>query len=137
MTRVTDEELEDWLTHPGHLYLTKTDMVLDLRDARARIAALERDLAASRKRSDDQLNYAIRLQQLIENLKYDTETPHTELYHHKIIIAAKADLAASRKEAAEARGLLIAARDDAYDNNNGALISQFDAHLATYVEQKS
>jgi hypothetical protein len=36
------------------------------------------------------IEYSIKLQRLIENLKYDTETPYPELHHHKMIVAAKA-----------------------------------------------
>jgi hypothetical protein len=35
------------------------------------------------------IEYAIKLQRLIENLNYDTETPYPELHHHKMIVAAK------------------------------------------------
>ena len=36
------------------------------------------------------IEYSIKLQRLIENLKYDTDTPYPELHHHKMIVAAKA-----------------------------------------------
>jgi len=35
------------------------------------------------------IEYSIKLQRLIESLKYDTETPYPELHHHKMIVAAK------------------------------------------------
>jgi hypothetical protein len=36
------------------------------------------------------IDYAIKLQRLIENLKYETDPPYPELHHHKMIVAAKA-----------------------------------------------
>ena len=37
-----------------------------------------------------ELDYAIKLQRLIENLKYpDSPVPYPELHHHKMIVAAK------------------------------------------------
>lgn len=45
-------------------------------------------------RLDASTDYSIKLQRLIENLKYDTEPPYPELYHHKMIVAAKARIAA-------------------------------------------
>jgi hypothetical protein len=35
------------------------------------------------------IEYSIKLQRLIENLKCDTEVPYPELHHHKMIVAAK------------------------------------------------
>jgi hypothetical protein len=36
------------------------------------------------------IEYSIKLQRLIENLKYETEPPYPQLHHHKMIVAAKA-----------------------------------------------
>jgi hypothetical protein len=35
------------------------------------------------------IEYSIKLQRLIENLKYETDPPYPELHHHKMIVAAK------------------------------------------------
>ena len=168
MTRVTDDHLDviveackdasviAWLSHDlrdarARIKELETGRANDDRDYRrdvAHIAALERDLAASRKIADQQMNYAVKLQQLIENLNYDTETPHSELHHHKMIVAAKAQLSASRKEAAVAAALLIVivAELDA-EQAKGLLLRAanklaflghrdevIDAHLATYAD---
>ena len=50
------------------------------------------------------IEYSIKLQRLIENLKYDTDTPYPELHHHKMIVAAKArirELEAALRECLE------------------------------------
>lgn len=39
------------------------------------------------------IEYSIKLQRLIENLKYETEPRYPELHHHKMIVAAKARIA--------------------------------------------
>jgi hypothetical protein len=49
------------------------------------------------------IEYSIKLQRLIENLKYDTETPYPELHHHKMIVAAKGRIRELETELAECR----------------------------------
>ena len=56
-----------------------------------------------------QVGYAAKLQQLIENLKYDSETPHEGLYHHGIIKRFKTERDTLERETAE----LKEQRDDA------------------------
>lgn len=49
-----------------------------------------------RERFDNQVEYGIKLQQLIESLKRE-DTPHPELHHHGMILAAKTELKALRE----------------------------------------
>lgn len=63
------------------------------------------DYDALAARMESSTDYSIKLQQLIENLKYpESEVPSPELHHHKMIVAAKArirELEAALKEALE------------------------------------
>ena len=61
-----------------------------------RLHKTERELAAVRAERDKynymyhrQVDYGVKLQRLIENLKYDSEPPYPELHHHKMIVKAK------------------------------------------------
>ena len=63
------------------------------------VAALQRELAAVRAEREKyadmyhkQIDHGVKLQQLIENLKYDSEPPHPELHHHKMIVKAKREV---------------------------------------------
>jgi hypothetical protein len=63
----------------------------------------------------DNIEYSIKLQRLIENLKYDTETPYPELHHHKMIVAAKGrirELEAALHEIADFSEQFIADNED-------------------------
>jgi hypothetical protein len=51
----------------------------------------------------NEIEYSIKLQRLIENLKYDTETPYPELHHHKMIVDAKTRIRELEGELAECR----------------------------------
>ncbi len=75
----------------------------ELQDVYDTDAALRADLEAVTSERDQQarmyrsqLDYGVKLQQLIENLKYVTDTPSPELYHHHIIVKHKQQLAQSQ-----------------------------------------
>jgi len=66
-------------------------------------AALEIERDARAAGEQKAIEYSIKLQRLIENLKYDTAPLYPELHHHKMIVAAKARIASLEPGKAEDR----------------------------------
>jgi hypothetical protein len=68
--------------------MSVTEQIIELieREVKPLMAERERIAAGEQKA----IEYSIKLQRLIENLKYDTDPPYPELHHHKMIVAAKA-----------------------------------------------
>ena len=62
-----------------------------------------RALDAERERLKGQIDYSIQLQQLIESLRRD-DTPSPELYHHKIIVEFKRQLATLQAQLRQLEG---------------------------------
>ena len=62
-----------------------------------------RALDAERERLKGQIDYSIQLQQLIESLRRD-DTPSPELYHHKIIVEFKRQLATLQAQLRQVEG---------------------------------
>jgi enamine deaminase RidA (YjgF/YER057c/UK114 family) len=65
-------------------------------DARMR-AAVEALMDGEAERLQAQTDYSIKLQQLLESLKRE-DTPHPKLHHHKMVLNAKAEVAALKAE---------------------------------------
>ena len=77
-------------------------------------------------RERDALEYSIKLQRLIENLKYPNMTPpYPELHHHKMIVEAKELIRSLQKEVNQAAGCTV------YEQRPGIWASwgRFDAFL--------
>jgi hypothetical protein len=88
---VTKSRLERMLTiYTGGGAIAKDvrDLIEDHQSQADRIAELRRKLVS-------QTEYSIKLQRLIESLKRE-DTPHPDLHHHKMIVAAKQQLAAAK-----------------------------------------
>jgi hypothetical protein len=65
-----------------------------------------RALDAERERLKGQIDYSIQLQQLIESLRRD-DTPSPELYHHKIIVEFKRQLATLQAQLADRDAMIL------------------------------
>jgi hypothetical protein len=84
-----DEEalFEVWLRRRASVSNLEKMMVLIEREVKPLMVARDRAKASEQKA----IEYSIKLQRLIENLKYPNMwPPYPELHHHKMIVAAKA-----------------------------------------------
>jgi chromosome segregation ATPase len=86
-----------------------------------------RALDAERERLKGQIDYSIQLQQLIESLRRD-DTPSPELYHHKIIVEFKRQLATLQAQVKQLDRTLA----DVYQQRDGlqAQLRQVKGELA-------
>jgi len=82
----------------GKLWCNKEsyeDAIAEIISLCAKVAALEEERDKQFQRFKEQVDYSIKLQQLIESLK-DRDTPHGELHHHHMIVNAKVALDAQQ-----------------------------------------